>query len=208
MHHLAAAVPKLELAGNPARGPDRQPRPHPFMIGEEEDQLDVSGVVLDQHLERRSGTRIRRPAMLSHLGLDRDDRARNRVADLRTRAAVDRSLRQVEEDVDHPRALGLIEQAVEQLRVLGPDPRQGAGGREQGIESRGTHHAPSSRAGSSLQDERSVRPTNCQYCKGRISRLISSPAGALLLDNGPPSLHCMRVMTPAFRIIRICIISR
>src|ERR1700677_2787863 len=76
MNHLAPAVPKLELAGNPARGSDRQPRPHPFMIGEEEHQLDVAGVVL------------------------------------------------------------------EQLRVLWPDPRQGAGRREQRIESRGTHHAP------------------------------------------------------------------
>ena len=74
--------------------------------------------------------------MLGHPGLDGDDRAGNRVADLGTRAPIDGRLRQVEEDVDHPRALGLIEQTVEQLRVLRPDPRQGAGGREQRIEQR------------------------------------------------------------------------
>ena len=80
--------------------------------------------------------------MLGHPGLDGDDRAGDRVADLGARAPVDRSLRQMEQNVDHPRALRLVEQAVEQFRVLRPDPRQGAGGREQRIESRGTHHAP------------------------------------------------------------------
>ena len=137
MDDLPPAVPELELAGNPARGADRQPRAHPFVIGEEEDQLDVAGVVLDQHLERRPRARVRRLAMLGHLGLDGDDRVGNRVADLGPRAPVDGRLRQMEEDVDHPRALRLIEQAIEQFRVLRPDPRQGAGGREQRIESEG-----------------------------------------------------------------------
>ena len=134
MNHLAAAVPELELAGNPAGGADRQPRPHPFMIGEEEHQLDVARIVLDQHLERRPRARVRRPAMLGHPRLDGDDRVGNRVADLGARAPVDGRLRQVEEDVDHPRALAPVEQPVEQLGVLRPDPGQGARGREQRIE--------------------------------------------------------------------------
>ena len=138
MDDLPAAVPELELAGDPARRADRQPRAHPFVIGEEEDELDVAGVVLDQHLERRPRARVRRLAMLGHPGLDGDDRVGNRVADLGPRAPVDGRLRQVEQDVDHPRALGLVEQAVEQFRVLRPDPRQRAGGREQRIEQRGT----------------------------------------------------------------------
>ena len=45
-------VPHLELARDPARRADRQPLLDPFDIGEKEDQLDVAGLVLDQHLER------------------------------------------------------------------------------------------------------------------------------------------------------------
>jgi hypothetical protein len=80
--------------------------------------------------------------VLGHLGFDGDDRARNRVADLGARAAVDGRLRQMEEDVEDPRALRLAEQPVEELRVFWPDPWQGVGRREERIESRGTHHAP------------------------------------------------------------------
>ena len=109
------------------------------MIGEEKDQLDVPGVVLDQHLERRPGARVWRPVVLGHLGFDGDDRARNRVADLGARAAVDGRLRQMEEDVEDPRALRLVEQPVEELRVLWPDPWQGVGRREQRIEQGGAH---------------------------------------------------------------------
>ena len=80
--------------------------------------------------------------VLGHPGFDGDDGARNRVADLGARAPVDGRLRQVEEDVEDPRALRLAEEPVEELRVFWPDPWQGVGRREQGIESRGTHHAP------------------------------------------------------------------
>ena len=142
MHHLPAAVPELELAGDPARGADRQPRPHPFMIGEEEDQLDVAGVVLDQHLERRPRARVWRPVVLGHLGFDGDDRARNRVANLRARAPVDGRLRQVEKDIEDPRALRACRAAGRRASRSLARCRQGVGRREQGIEGRGTHHAP------------------------------------------------------------------
>ena len=142
MNHLAPAIPELDLAGNPARRADRQPRAHPFMIGEEEDQFDVACIVLDQHLERRPGARVWRPMVFCHPGFDGDDRSRNRIANLGARTAVDDRLRQVEENVEDPRALRLAEQPVEELRVFWPDPGQGVGRREQGIESRGTHHAP------------------------------------------------------------------
>src|SRR5277367_1309524 len=138
------------------------------MVSQEKDQLDVPGFVLDQHFERRPGTRIWRPVVLGHLSLDGDDRARNRVANLGARAAVDGRLRQVEEDVEDPRALGLAEQPVEELRVFWPDPGQGVGRREQGIESRGTHHAPLAapdRPGKmvSLQPSRTRKPTRGQW---------------------------------------------
>ncbi len=139
MHHLATAVPKLEPARDPTLGADRQLRAHPFVVGEEEHELDVAGVVLDQHLERRPRARASRLAMLGHRRLDRHDRVRDRIADLGAGAPVDSRLRQVEQDIDHPRPLRLVEQAIEQLRVLRPDPRQRAGRREQRVEKRGAH---------------------------------------------------------------------
>ena len=139
MDDLPPSVPKLELAGDPARRADRQARAHPVVVGEEEHQLHVAGVVLDQHLERRARARVRRLAMLRHLGLDGDDRVGNGVADLGARAPVDGRLGQVEQDVDDARALRLVEQPVEQFRVLRPDPRQGAGRGEQRVEQGRAH---------------------------------------------------------------------
>ena len=117
------------------------------MVGEEEDKLDVAGVILDQHLERRPRASVRRLAMLGHNRLDGHDRVGNGVADLGPRAPVDGRLGQMEEDVDDPRALGLIEQAIEQFGVLRPDPRQRAGGREHGIEKIGAHGRGYSKSG-------------------------------------------------------------
>ena len=105
MDDLAPSVPELELAGNPARRADRQARAHPVMIGEKEHELDVAGLVLDQHLERRARARIRRLAMLGDPGLDGDDRVGNSVADFRPRAPVERGVGQVEQHVDDARAL-------------------------------------------------------------------------------------------------------
>ena len=142
MDDLPPAVPEFELARDPALGPDRQLRAHPFVVGEEEDKLDVAGVILDQHLERRARARVRRLAMLGHNRLDGHDRVRNGVADLGPRAPVDGRLGQMEEDVDDPRPLGFIEQAIEQFGVLRPDPRQRAGGCEQRVKQGRAHQAP------------------------------------------------------------------
>ena len=141
MDDLAVAVPQLQLAGNPAGRADRQARADPFVIGEKEYQFDVAGVVLDQHLERRARTRARRFAMLRDPGLDGHDRSRDRVADLRARPPVEGRRGQMKQHVDHSRALGLVEQAVEQSCVLGSDPRQRPGRSEQRIKDGGAHAA-------------------------------------------------------------------
>ena len=67
--------------------------------------------------------------------------SRSRVADFRPRAPVDRGVGQMEQDVDHARALRPVEQLVEQLGVLRADARQRAGGGEQRIEQGGAHGA-------------------------------------------------------------------
>ena len=132
------AVPHLELARDPTRGAERQPLLDPFDIGEEEDEFDVAGVVLDQNLERTLAVARGRP-VLGDAHLQRRDGVATGVADFRARAPVDRGDRQMEQYVEHPRAVRPIEQFVEQLGVLRPDARQGARGGEQGVENGGTH---------------------------------------------------------------------
>ena len=132
------AVPHLELARDPTRRAERQPLLDPFDIGEEEDEFDVAGVVLDQNLERTLAVARRRP-VLGDAHLQRRDGVASGVADFRARAPVDRGDRQMEQYVEHPRAVRPIEQFVEQLGVLRPDARQGARGGEQGVENGGTH---------------------------------------------------------------------
>ncbi len=136
---LVPPVPALELAGNPAGRTDGQARAHPGMISEKEHKLDVAGLVLDQHRERRARARIWRLAMLGDFCLDGDDRVGNGVTDLGPRAPVERGVGQVEQHIHHPRAFGLAEQPVEELCVLWPDPRQRSGRREQRIEKGGAH---------------------------------------------------------------------
>ena len=139
MNDLPVSVPQLELARNPAGRADWQARAHPGMIGEEEHEFDVAGLVLDQHLERGARTRVGRLVMLGDLRLDGDDRVGDGVADLGARAPVERGVGQVEEHVHDPRALGLAEEPVEELGVLRPDSRQRAGGREQRVEKGRAH---------------------------------------------------------------------
>ena len=185
MDDLPPAVPKLELARDPAPGPDRQFRAHPFVVGEEEDEFDVAGVVLDQHLERRARARVRRLAMLGHGRLDGHDRVGNRVADFRPRAPVDGRLRQVEEDVDHPRALGLVEQAVEEFRVLRPDSRQGDCRGEERIEERRTHDrplAPPFRRGKRYRGSQSISVTTRGASRPCSRRLASRRSNS---NHGP-----------------------
>ena len=166
MDDLSPAVPKLELARDPAPGADRQLRAHPFGIGEEEHKLDVAGVVLDQHFERRPRARASCLAVLGNRSLDGHDRVGDGVADLRPRAPVDGRLRQVEEHVDDPRPFGFIEQAIEQFRILRPDPRQRGGGREQGIKQGRTHGGAYSKTGGQRRsydaEEEGERPTDAQ----------------------------------------------
>ena len=97
------AVPHLELARDPTRGAERQPLLDPFDIGEEEDEFDVAGVVLDQNLERTLAVARRRP-VLGDAHLQRRDGVATGVADFRARAPVDRGDRQMEQYVEHPRA--------------------------------------------------------------------------------------------------------
>ena len=70
----------------------------PFVVGEEEDQLDIAGLVLDQHFERRLGAGVRRRAMLGDAHFERGDRVSRRVADFRPRPPVERRIGQVEQD--------------------------------------------------------------------------------------------------------------
>ena len=141
VNNLAESVIELELAGDPASRSHRQARADPLGIGEKEDELDVAGVVLDQHLERRTRARARRLAMLRDFCLDSHDRSWNRVADFRPRAPVDGRMGQMEQHVDDPRALRLVEQAVEKFCILGSDPRQRLGRGEQRIEEGRAHVA-------------------------------------------------------------------
>jgi len=45
------AVPHFELARYPARGAQRQRFAYPIVIGEEEHQFDIAGLVLDEHFD-------------------------------------------------------------------------------------------------------------------------------------------------------------
>ena len=139
MDHLQIAVPDLQLAGDPARRAQRQAVAHPFFVVAEKHQFDVAGVVLDQDFERCLGARAGRRAMLDDAHFQSRDRAALRVADFRPRAAVERRVGQMEENVDDPRAAMPIKQAVEQLGVFWADAGQCAGGREKGIEQGGSH---------------------------------------------------------------------
>ena len=175
MDDLSPAVPELELARDPAPGADRQLRAHPFGIGEEEHELDVAGVVLDQHLERRARARASRLVMLGHRRLDGDDRVGNGVADLRPRAPVDGRVRQVEQHVDDPRPFGFVEQAVEQFRVLRSDPRQRGGGREQGIE-QGRAHGRLIAAGDRARASRRLHPAMTRNpARGKMHHDLADP---------------------------------
>ena len=132
------AVPHFELARDPAHRADGQLLLDPVEIVEEEHQFDVAGLVLDQHPERslaaggRAGgarsTRTCSVAMASTLASRIFGRARRSSAP--TGRWNSRS---------SARASRAAEQAVESPRVLRPDAGQGAHGREQGIEQRGTH---------------------------------------------------------------------
>ncbi len=134
VNHLAMAVPKLELAGDPAAGAKRQAFFDPLRIGEKENQQNVAGLVLDEHLIGRLRARPRRP-MLDDDRLERHHGAYGRIGDLRPVSPVDRRMGQVEEDVDDAGlAAVLAEQAVEQLSGLRPDAGKARRRGEQGIE--------------------------------------------------------------------------
>ena len=79
--------------------------------------------------------------MLGDAHFERGDRVAPGVADFRPRAAVERRIGQMEQDVDHPRALRPVEQPVEQPGDLGSDAGKRRGGREQRIEQSGAHRA-------------------------------------------------------------------
>ena len=141
VNDLADAVIELELAGDPACRADRQARAHPLGIGEEKDKHDIAGVVLDQHLERRARAQVWGRPVLRDPRLDGDEGPGNRVADLWPRPPVERRIGQVEQHVEHARALRPVEQPVEQFCVLGSDPGQRGGRGEQGVEKRRAHAA-------------------------------------------------------------------
>ena len=53
MHNLAMALPKLELAGNPSYGAERQASFDPMVVGEKKDEENVAGLILDEHFVGR-----------------------------------------------------------------------------------------------------------------------------------------------------------
>ena len=135
------AVPHFQFAGHPARRAERQGFAHPVVIGEEEDEFDIAGLVLDQHLERRFRARVGGRAMLGDAHFQRDDGADLGLPNPGPRAAVERGVGQVEQDIDNARAVRAIEQPVEQLGDLWPDPGEAGGGSEKRIEQGGAHGA-------------------------------------------------------------------
>ena len=109
------------------------------MIGEEEHQFDIAGLILDQHFERRLGARVRRRAMFDDAHFQSGDRVPGRIADFRPRPPVERRIRQVEQEIDDARARRAIEQAIDQLGDFRADARQRGGGSEQRVEQSGAH---------------------------------------------------------------------
>ena len=123
MDHLQAPVPHFELARHPARGAQRQHLANPVVVGEEEHQFDIAGVVLDQHLVGRLRAGVRRRPMLGDAHFQGCDGVALGVADFRPGAPVERRVGQVVENIDDPRAGRAIEQPVEHLGDLRADAR-------------------------------------------------------------------------------------
>ena len=73
--------------------------------------------------------------------LQRHHGARNGVADLRPRPAVDDLARQMQQQIDQPRRLAPAEQILQQLVLLRTDAGQAGYGSKQRIEQAGAHGA-------------------------------------------------------------------
>src|SRR5205807_6865632 len=99
MHDLAMPVPKLQLAGNPAGGTKRQAPFNPMMIGKNEDEEDVAGLVLDQDLVGRLGAGARRQVP-DDLDFERDDRIERRIGDFWPVAAIDCGVGEMEKKIE------------------------------------------------------------------------------------------------------------
>ena len=110
-------------------------------IGVEEDQRDVSGLVLDDDAIGRLRLARWRGAMLADPGGEGRDVADRRIGDRRARPPVDGAARQVEHQVDHARGLRFAaEETVENLAELRPDAGERRHGGEERIENRGAQN--------------------------------------------------------------------
>ena len=165
MNHLAKAVEQLDLARKPARLTDGQ---HGLDLADariEEHDLHVGALVRHEHAEGRSSA-WRRRAVGLHLNLYGDDLAVGRIAQQRPHPPIDAARRQMHQQVNDARGFAVPrEQALEQGRHLGADAGNGAEGREQGIEKRGTHRIngldATAHGGKRGGANRVTRPSHC-----------------------------------------------
>ena len=138
MHHLQVPVPKVEASRDPARRADRQHLGDPGRAVVEEDQRHGSGVVLDQHPERRLAGAALAGWLVVH---NRDFEGRHLVPrgfhDARPGAAIDDTAGQVQGKVDDPRLAP--DQAIERGGDLGAHTLEGLGRGEERIEDVGAH---------------------------------------------------------------------
>ncbi len=157
MHHLAHALPQLELAGDDAVGADRQGLQQMADIGMEEDQRDVPGLILDEDAVGRLALAGRRRAVLGDARREGGDAADRGIDDGRARATVDSAHRQVEQEIDDAGAARLVaHELVERLGRLGADAWQRRHRGKQRIEQGGAHAA--TRLVSGVRRFAAVRP--------------------------------------------------
>ena len=137
--HLQHAVIERDRAGHIAPRADGQELIDVVFARVEIGDHEVAGPVACIDQVRRARTPRRRRTMALDLHGDRDDGARHDVAQLRPRAAVDRTSRQMEEKVEHARPVIAAEQTRIQLLKLRTDAGQGRQRGEQGVEQGRAH---------------------------------------------------------------------
>ena len=141
MHDLQGAVEDLRGAGDETRLAHRQQLFDVVLLGAEEGQDHIAGLVACIDQIGRAGPSGRRGPMPVDGDFQRhhlSDQLHG-LADCRPRAAIDHIGRQMQQQVHQPRRFAAVEQIAEQLVLFRPDAGEARNGCEQRIEQGRTH---------------------------------------------------------------------